>query len=210
MDRLKLTSPDSRSRIKDFLNERYRAVATSCGLSSVRFGTVSQATVAGTVSYAVAGLVHPITVTYPAGNRVLIEKTQDFIRNLDPDASVEGAPQYFVISRHNATTVTLSIWPKPDDAYDLTIDGIVTGTDMSADGDIPALPEDFHDTLVFGATADELMKLEKAGLAQGMEGKFKDRLGELRYFCSVRSYLTIKQGEDGQWWWGFWWGTYRG
>lgn len=210
MDRLKLSSTDARDRVKNHINERYRAVATSCGMIAVRFGTVTLNTVNGTKTYSPATLIHPITIAYPGGNRVLTEISQDQMRQLDPDENMTGEPFHYVVQKYNVDTVTLRIWPTPNAAYALTIDGILTGTDLSADGDKPALPEDFHDVLLFGALGDELMKLEKINLAESFERKFQTRLGELRYFIAKTAYLPQRQGDNALWWWGFWFGTYHG
>lgn len=209
--RVKQTSADSTTRIGQYVNERYRAVQTGVGLGAVRFGTVSLTTVAGTTDYSPATLIHPMTVTYAGGNRVLIEKTKDFFRNLDPAGTRTGSPQYYATKKFNAATVTIELFPIPDGPpdYTLAIDGILTGADLTTN-DVPVLPEDFHDLLVFGATADELLKLEKPDQSDRMEKRFRDRLSELRYFVAKTAYLDFKQGEAGNWWWGPWYHNYSG
>src|SRR6266850_2607104 len=164
MGRLGLTTPEARTRIKIFINERYRKLQTSIGMGRVRFGTITFPTVAGTYLYTTTGLIKPWTVAIPAQNWVLQERTFDTVRTLDPDNSQTGRPEVYVVQKFSATTVTLYLWPKPDAIYTVQVDGILTGTDLTADGDIPAFPEDFHDQLVFAASADELTKMEKPAL----------------------------------------------
>lgn len=211
MDRLNLTSAESRARIKNYLNERYRSLATSCGLGQVRRGPISFNTANGTQSYSPAGLIKPLTLVYAAENRVLTERTQDELLMLDPDSSTTGSPEMFAVLNYGATTCTIRLWPTPNAIYAISGDGIVTGTDMSADGDIPAFPEDFHDILIFMASADELTKMEKQALAEKQEAKGEARTRELRYFVNKSAYLGQMQASVVGWWagpWGSYWNSF--
>jgi hypothetical protein len=212
MGRLNLTSVESRARVKTFLNERYRKLQTTVGLGRVRFGTLALNTINGTFTYSPATLAKPITIMYPAGNRVLTQKSMDELRMIDPDSSMTGEPEAFCLQKFGATTCTLYLWPKPNAIYALSIDGILTGTDLVNDNDVPVLPEDFHDTLEFGAAADELLKMEKPQLAAAMETKEQARTKDLRYFMAKSTYLGLQQGSasDLFWWWGPWWWGYQG
>jgi hypothetical protein len=202
MDRYNLTSSDARTRIKNHLNERYRALVTSVSLGRVRRTPgIALNTVNGTATYTPTNVVKVIQIAYPAGNKVLDERTEDFIRESDPDLSQTGAPDCYVQQKFTATGVTVRIYPTPDAVYALTVDGIVSGTDMSVDGDVPAFPEDFHDILIFGALEEEAMKLEKNKDAPVWEKKAKTRTSELRYFLAKSGYLHKQQGAQ-FWWWG--------
>lgn len=205
MGRLNLSESAARTRIKDFINERYRRLATSISLGRVRRGTVSVNTIVGTFTYSPATLIKPYTVIYPAGNRVLEEMSMDQIRLIDADSSLSGPPERFVVQKFNAATVTIYIHPKPDAIYALQIDGMLTGTDMTADADVPAFPEDFHDVLEFGALSDELEKMEKYKMAEKYEKAYQERKRELRYFIAKSAYLEQSQGD--QWWIGPWYGV---
>lgn len=208
MARLKLTSAEADTRVGSYLNERYRSVATSIGLTPVRWGSTTFPTVASTKSYSPSTVIHALSLQIPAENRLLVEQTMDFIRTIDPDDSQEGVPQYYVRTNYGATTTTLRLWPTPDAAYTVNVDGILAGTDMTAAGDIPVMPEDFHDALIFGAVADELLKLDKDALSASFEKRFEKRVRDLRYFIAKTAYLNLRQGENGNWWWGHWYGNY--
>jgi hypothetical protein len=209
MGRFDLTTSVARTRVKARINERYRELVTSLGLGKVRRATSTFATVDGTTTYTPTNLIKPFTVTYTAGNRVLLERTEAQIREQDPDISQTGAPRYYVVVGYGASTVSLRIYPTPDDAYTITYEGIVRGTALSSDGDIPVLPEDFHDILVLGPCEDEALKQEKTELARqfrdqrlGPPGrKHEGRVGELRYFLHKSAYLHTRQGQD-PWWYG--------
>jgi len=209
MARTNLTTTEARTRIKEFLNERYRALQTSVGLGQVRFGSGTFPTVAGTYTYSPTNLIKPLTLFIAAQNWVIDERTMDQIRLMDPNLASTGTPRFFAVQNYGASTVTLYLWPKPDAIYTINYDGIVRGTAMVADGDIPVFPEDFHDILIFGAIADELMKMEKYDKSERMEKRMRERTGELRYFLAKSAYLGQQQGW-GDWWWGPWWGSYRG
>ena len=204
MGRLNLSSATARTRLKEFLNERYRNVATSIGLGSVRRATVTVSTVAAASSVSPIGLLKPITISIPALNRVLEERTMDQLRLMDTSGTWTGDPQYYAIKSVDASAIVLELRPIPDAVRTLSIDGIVRGVELFNDDDIPVLPEDFHDILIFGTLADEYDHFDKAEFAARQETKFQSRLGELRYFLQKSAYLTRGQGEGAaRTWWQF-------
>lgn len=201
MGRLNLTSPEARTRIKRFLNQRYRNLQTSVGLGKVRRTIGSFNTVNGTDIYTNTQYVKFFQLSYPNGNRVLGERTEDQLREQDPDFSQTGEPRMYAVQKYGASSVTFRIVPKPSGVYTVAIDGLAVGTNMSADGDIPAFPEDFHDILDLWATADEFDKMEKPDQATKKEKQAERRMSELRYFLAKSAYLHKQQGTD-FWWWG--------
>lgn len=204
MSRLNLSSATAQTRIQNFVNERYRSVQTSCNLGRVRRGTVTTTTTSGVNTLIPSGIIKPLTVTLPALNRVLGERTQDQLRTFDPIQQWLGAPEIYAVTKFDASSFTMQLMPKPDASYSLTIDGVLRGSDMTNDNDIPALPEDFHDVLVFGGLADEYDHLEKADLALKQEQHFQRRVSELRYWIAKSIYLhRMQNGQmfDSWWWW---------
>lgn len=202
MGRLNLTTTAARTRIKEYLNERLRRVATSTNVGRVRYGSVSTNTTDNAETITPTGVIKMRTVSIPTQNRILDERTTDQIRTYDADRSHEGVPRYYAVQKINATTLQLLLWPKPDAAYAVVTEGMLTGTDLSSDSDVPGLPEDFHDLLIFGALADEYPHLEKTELALLNEQKFERRLSDLKYFISKSTYLRrVEQGDP----WAFWW-----
>jgi len=93
-------------------------------------------------------------------------------------------------------SVTLLLWPQPDGVAALQADVIANGTDMSADGDEPAFPADFHDALTRGALADGYIKIDKMPLAEREERKFELRVSELRYFLVKSAHLRRHQQDN--------------
>lgn len=195
------SSTEARARIKDFINERLRAVQTSVGLGRTRQGIVSVNTTSGTATVTTTGLVKVQSVTLPALNRVLEQVETLDIRRFDSDASTSAAPAYFAVNKFNATTVSLTLWPKPDATYALSIEGVLVGTDLSANSDVPGLPEDFHDILVFGALADEHYHDGDTKTGDRMESKFEARKRELRYFVNKTAAMCSRGSSPWPWWW---------
>lgn len=194
MRRTNLSSDDANTRVGDFVNERLRNVQTSVNFSRIRRGSASASTVSGVATVVPSGVIKPLTVTFPALNRVLGERTEDQLRTFSPNRQWIGAPEVYAVRSFAADSFTMELVPIPDGVYDLTIDGIIPGVDLVADGDIPVLPEDFHDILIFGALADEYNHYDKADLALVQEKKFNARVSELRYFLQKSIYLHRAQG----------------
>jgi hypothetical protein len=202
MARTNLSSTTARTRIKAYVNERLRRVATSTNVGRVRFGSVSINTVANVNTITSTGLVKIVTASIPAENQILDERTTDQLRNYDTDVSQNGVPRFFAVKAVNATTLTVQLYPEPDAIYAVVLEGILTGTDLSADADVPGLPEDFHDILIFGALADELPHLQRTDEAAYYEDKFEKRLSDLKYFIAKSAYLRrTEMGNVFSHWW---------
>lgn len=61
---------------------------------------------------------------------------------------------------HATRAWVLHLWPTPAGAYAYTVDGSRPRAALVAPMDEPAMPEDFHTLLVWGACADELLKMD--------------------------------------------------
>jgi hypothetical protein len=210
MARLNLSSAEARTNVKKWLNQKYRRLVTGVGLGRVRRSTLTFVTVSTTQTYTPATLIKPFTVSYVAGNLVLDEKSEEEVRAMDPALQQTGSPRRYVVQKYLAAGVTLRIHPTPDAVYTITVDGLIAGTEMSADADVPAFPEDFHDLLVFGAMEEALIKLEKPALAAKAREDAKIRTSDLRYFLAKSGYLHKVQGSTSNFglvnWrrWGVW------
>ena len=195
LERLRLTSAAARARIKNRINERLRAVQASVGLGKTRVGTVSINTVASTATIVTTGVTKVFTVAIPLQNRVLAERTIDYIRLIDPAGTAAGTPTDYAVEKIGVATSTLRLYPIPDAIYAVQIDGLLVGTDLAADADIPGVPEDFHDIVIDGACADEYGDMEDAqAKVAECEGRYQSRLRELRYFLAKSAWLSRRQG----------------
>ena len=210
LDRLNLTSAAARTRVKKFLNIKYRELQTSLGLGAVRRGLIEVSSVSGTAEYSTIDtgtaslkIIRPTVVIWNPTTVVLGARTLVQLRLMDPDLSQSGTPMYFAVVAFAATSCTIRLWPTPDEttANAIIIDGLINGTALSADSDVPAFPEDFHDYLVYAACADELDKMEKVARAGRQLQLAETRLKALRYFMATKAFLHRHQGET-YWWWG--------
>lgn len=131
-----------------------------------------------------------ITVELLQTQWILGERTVDELRMMPIQAD---PPQNYAVYSMNADEVTVMLDAIPSSAYILNADVEVNITSMTS-ADVPAFPQDFHDILVRGPMADELMKMEKYSEAEVQEGKFEKRLSELRLFIAKSSGLNIFQG----------------
>lgn len=172
------------------------------GATQTDYNGVFAITVTGdtTFTYAVANspatpATGTITVELQQTQWVLGERTMDELRLL-PVMSGDQ-PQNWAPQNIGASTVTIQLDAMPSTAYILNADAEVNITSLSG-SQVPGFPQDFHDILVRGGLADELMKMEKYGEADVQENKFEKRLSELRLFIAKSNGLDIFQGRTGR------------
>lgn len=208
--RLNLSDPATLTRIGTEVNDRYRRVTSSIGVSTVRRATDTKNTAVGNprVTFALNKL--EIVYTIVAGKRrVLEQRTYDQWRNSDTWAPATGDSLVYAVESVGALTVTIVLDPVPTSIYALNADGMAPAVTF-AGTDVPNFPADFHDVLMHGAIADELYKLEKPDLAKQAEAQYEGRLSDLRLFLAKSAYLEIYQGrtEDTRFRWPLgrrWW-----
>lgn len=191
MRRVNWTSSDARTLVQDYLNERYRDVVSSVGLAQTRYGLVLLSVTAGdnqVSSNGVAKLQSVFDTT--VRKRPLAEWTVKQMRDRDAAAEVVGPPEAYAVLEHENDTITLLLWPKPTENQTLSADALLAGVDMVNDADEPSFPTDFHNVLIYGATADAFLKMEKPVLARDAEAKYQTRLADLRYFLAKSAYLS--------------------
>lgn len=197
MERLNLSSTEARTRIKEEINERVARVQSGLGLEKTRplIGYLLPCVIDNNGLTAVSVIkIHSITNAQT--NRTLYERTLDQIRVLDPSNSQEGEPLYYAVVKYWPNKVELFLWPRPQVAYPLQIDGLAVTVALSGDSDVPGLPEDFHDAIIFGVLADEYERLDRMEMCEQQEGKFEKRIGDLRYYISKSAYLARHQGSN--------------
>lgn len=191
---LNLTSTEATTRIGRMINLRYKRVVSSLGLDTSKRTTSTVNPTVGSAEITVSNYtkvtrVTDITVTTNADP--LDEVTWDELREIYAAAGDE--PTKWATKRVNGTTVVL--------AFDVTFE--TTGPDLRVDGyeisstlsgaNVPAFPEDFHDILVWGVMADELLKMEKKDIAVHAEKMHEKRLSELRLFLAKSLYMENRR-----------------
>jgi hypothetical protein len=133
-----------------------------------------------------------ITVELLQTQWILGERTMDELRMMTIQAD---PPQNWAPANMNADVVTVQLDVIPSSAYILNADVEMNVTDLSG-SQVPGFAKDFHDILVRGAMADELMKMEKYSEAETQDSKFEKRLSELRLYIAKSNGLDIFQGRN--------------
>jgi len=204
--RLNLTSPEAFQRIGQRVNERYRKVTSSIGMITSRRltkdftidTTLPQYSALPDLTFTGFEKILRITTTpddsVNSGVIVLKQLTYDEIEIIPPFP--DRVPRAFAVKRMGSHEVTVRFDAYPaGTTFFLHVEGYDVA-DILADDAEPFLPEDFHDVLIEGAMSDELRKMEKAELAQIAEGKYEQRLSDLRMFIAKNAYQDIAQGRD--------------
>lgn len=199
--RLNLTSIEAKQRIGIRINDRYKRVTSSIGMITSRRQespiTVDASILTTLPDLLIDGMEKVLRITYTAEDgrtRVMKQLTYDEMKNVGPFPN--RLPRAFAIKRMGAheVTITLDSW-LVSVPFDLQVEGYDVA-DVLADDAEPFLPEDFHDILVEGAMSDELRKMEKPDLAAIAEGKYEQRLSDLRMFIAKNAYMDVAQGRD--------------
>jgi len=201
-DRLNLTSTDAIARIGQEVNDRYRRVTSSIGLTSSRFTSVSVTVDPTEIGSTLPDLtiedinkILKINLILGTGFNVLAEVTPTEISDRPV---IDGNPTKYAVKNMGAQSVTITLNAFPStDTFDLTVEGYQVITDLT-DDDIPTFSEDFHDILIFGPMADELRKMEKYAEADKFEEQFEQRVSDLRMFIAKSQYLKIYQARLSQ------------
>lgn len=77
----------------------------------------------------------------------------------------------------------IALYPQPTSVITYTADVTLGVTDLAQDGDVPRLPDDFHDVLVAGALVKEYEKTDDSRLTIAFQ-RYRQRLGELQYWLA--------------------------
>jgi hypothetical protein len=197
-DRLNLTSAQALARIGRSINERYKWMASSCGLQTMARTTATASTVINNPQLifnqsALGGGVEKIfsvydnTITPP---RFLGELTFDDVRQV---ASSGGLAQNYAIALMGASSVTIQLDVTPTTSYVLTAD-VESNMSTLSGLMVPVFAEDFHNILTYFAMSVELDKMEKYDLAAKQFDLSESRLGEYRLFIAKSAWLDIVQG----------------
>lgn len=197
---LNITQASSITRIGTHVNRRYRKIMRRLGLSvfsRVEFdfvctpGTQTQTVLSSNtpVITRIVNIFYQPTPTTKA--RKLEEYTYDELRvmiaNVDP-------PRYWAKKKMASETVTFMIDSTVPNGLTLALECEATKSTL-AGTDVPGFSEEFHEILVVGAKADELLKMEKPTLAREFKTQFEEDLNELAYKAVVGAALDIVQNK---------------
>lgn len=197
-DRLNLTATDSITRIGLEVNDRYRRVTSSIGLTSTRFTSIDVEVDPSDLSSTLPDVeindiskILKVMLVVDTGIVVLGEVTPTEISDITAGSA---NPTRYTVKRMSSQSVIITLDTFPTDTFTLRVEGYETLFDLSGSLE-PDFPEDFHDILIFGPMADELRKMEKYNEADKFEAQFEQRISDLRMFIAKSQYLRIYQGK---------------
>lgn len=195
-----LLTASSSAKSKEFVNRVYLEMALQYDFYENQKTDTGSATVASTATVAVPTGARRILTVRDTSNKIKLKKRDiDWYEDQDQSSDAEGAPEYWL--RYGTNII---LWPTPDDAYNLQIRYKTLPTALSADGDEPFFPTEWHGALVLLATSRAAFwlgldtkamnfKSEGLGLIAGIsEDPGMDDLGESGQFAIRRTRRTAR------------------
>jgi len=95
---------------------------------------------------------------------------------------------------HTSRGWTIWLWPTPSGAFDYNVDGTRPRAALVNEMDEPALPEDFHTLLVWGACEDEMLHMDDTRMGVFSERWRRDVAALKGYLHQVRGQRLIPEG----------------
>lgn len=167
------------ARYADFINESYHALLRQPWAIALRDTTTTKASVAGTQSYTVTSAARINRIWETTNDIKLRMWTLSYLRDVDPDPQ-QGTPIVWIPTDVTKTSQTFILWPTPAAVITYTLDITSPITELSATGDVPLLPDDFHDLLVDMAERKDLRKADDPDRARMLDRDIAQGVKDLR------------------------------
>jgi hypothetical protein len=153
-ERLQSSGPEARSRFRRYLNEWHRRIVSKASLLRGETNE-SISVVAATDEYNLpTGVSRVRSIRDATNGRVLHERTLEWIRSQDPQATTTGTPDcYAYVSNRR-----IKLYPIPAANNTLYVDHNATIDDLDEDTDVPLIPDDFQYLLSLGIRISEYEK----------------------------------------------------
>lgn len=173
------------SRFLSLLNQVYREVMTKPGMERLRRSTTTFDSVASTASYSVTSAARVNRVWETDNDRRLWEMSIDQYRSIEPDTSANtGTPEAFIwLGTTAPSTQLIGLWPTPASAITYTAEILAVLTAIANDSNEPLLPLDFHEVLVDGAEALEMLRRNDERFAV-FQQRYERRVKQLQYWLA--------------------------
>lgn len=140
---------------KAYVNRVYAETALQFRFYELESVDATLVTVASTATVAVtSGTRRVILLKDTTNKRVLRFRSLEWMEEQDDSGDVISQPEYFTRFGTN-----LILWPIPDDVYTLRMRYRKLPTALSADGDTPVFPTEWHGYLVLKAASKAAFKL---------------------------------------------------
>lgn len=176
----------TKARFLAAINRHYRRLASLPGLQHLRDTTTTFPSVAGQAEYQI-GSVAKINRVWDATNRrLLAPMSMAQYRAISPEAITDnqGTPMFWVWEGYSGSSTPkfdFYLYQTPASIITYTADITSVLTALSADGDIPILPVDFHDLLFLGPLVDEYRHLDDSRLMV-VDRAYREREGQFKYW----------------------------
>jgi hypothetical protein len=154
---------EPRTRIKEAINDWHRRILTKPQFTRLlRDRQLTLTSTAAIHTYTFASSVKRINgITDTTNEIALARRDLSWLRRQDPGLEIDGIPvAYIDLGASSSGLLQVQFWPTPQAAYAYLVDYTAQYVDMSADADVPLLPEDFHHVLALGAQADEWRRMD--------------------------------------------------
>lgn len=134
------------NRINNYINNGYLNIVRRVSYY-VDEATSDYTTVSGTASTALPADFAKVRSVRDTNRDV--EMTSIGLRQIDQSLASTGAPEYYALDGAN-----VHLWPTPDGAYPMEIRYWKIPATLVADSDVPTLPADYHNMLIYWANAE--------------------------------------------------------
>jgi hypothetical protein len=177
---------NTKARFLAAINRHYRRLVSLPGLQHLRDTTTTFPSVAGQAEYQI-GSVAKIKRIWDATNRRLLQPmSMAQYRALSPEAITDnqGTPTFWIWESYSGSSTQkfdLYLYQTPSAIVTYTADVVSVLTALSADGDVPILPTDFHDLLFLGALFDEYRHMDDSRMGAAMQA-YADREKQFKYW----------------------------
>lgn len=161
-----------RARVKDYLNIAQARIARTAEIRDL-VTKASVVTVSGTQAYTLPTDFVRLQSLVDDPNNVQLSIASP--KQFDKYPTVNGAPYLYALSEQG-----LLLYPTPDAVYTLTLRYWKDPVDLSADGDISALPIDYHDLMVSFALSRTYRSEDDIVMSQFFYSEFERDLAKLR------------------------------
>lgn len=104
------------------------------------------------------------------------------------DNRSRGRPQAWTL-----TPDRIEVWPSADRDYELVVDYIAAAPRLVSEFDVPVIPEQHHDVLVYGAAARMAIRERDTDQRQLMAAEYERALARLRAASNVRQRQSSAQ-----------------
>lgn len=175
----------TKARFLASINRHYRRLASLPGLQHLRDTTTTFPSVAGQSLYQLASVTRIRRIWDPANRRYLEPLSMEQYRRYEQDAANQlGTPTHWVwrgTTGGASPTFDLYLWQTPSDILTYSADVVSALTLLSADGDMPILPSDFHDLLFLGALVDEYRHMDDSRVNLAVQ-QHREREAQFKYW----------------------------